>query len=222
MFSLRPSERREDERCALCHDGPTGLVICRGCGALTHAQCLLHHGSCPTPGCDERDPMQEPPPSVRGQLKEWRNFFRGEKGPREEPRCRHKFGKDQRCVYCHRDVDDIWQDGPPVYEDPDARGPCKKCGKEVFAGLNCLAEQDQYGEDAAYYHMSCWRKLKDQEREKRRPRWWASAELWVAALFVMFLIAGIGELIVTGEPTLMLTAILALVLWLMDQKRRRR
>lgn len=113
LFKLRPSGRRKDERCVLCHDGPDGLVICRGCGALTHAQCLLGAGSCPTPGCDERDPLAEPPPSVRGRLKDWLAYRRAEKGPKEEPACRHKFGKDQRCVYCHRDVDDIWQDGPP-------------------------------------------------------------------------------------------------------------
>lgn len=47
----------EQEHCAVCHDGPDGLVICRGCGTMLHAQCLVSLPGCPTLGCVERDPL---------------------------------------------------------------------------------------------------------------------------------------------------------------------
>jgi hypothetical protein len=46
------------QRCALCHDGPTGLVMCQGCETLLHVSCLVDAGGCPTLGCNEREPAQ--------------------------------------------------------------------------------------------------------------------------------------------------------------------
>jgi hypothetical protein len=50
-------------QCAVCRDGPSGLVICRGCGTLLHAACLIDVGGCPTIGCDELDPLMGPKPA---------------------------------------------------------------------------------------------------------------------------------------------------------------
>lgn len=47
----------EQEHCAVCRDGPDGLVVCRGCGTMLHAQCLVSLPGCPTLGCGERDPL---------------------------------------------------------------------------------------------------------------------------------------------------------------------
>lgn len=57
-MKLRQRESQE-ERCAVCRDGPEGLVICRGCSTLLHASCLIDVHGCPTIGCDEIDPLQK-------------------------------------------------------------------------------------------------------------------------------------------------------------------
>lgn len=47
----------QNYRCAVCHDASSGLLICQGCQTHLHAQCLVDVGSCPTLGCEERDPI---------------------------------------------------------------------------------------------------------------------------------------------------------------------
>lgn len=49
----------ESPRCGVCRDGPEGLVSCYECKTLIHASCMIDMGSCPTLGCNARDPLQE-------------------------------------------------------------------------------------------------------------------------------------------------------------------
>ena len=57
-------------RCAFCHDEATGhLVRCPSCSALTHEDCLVELGRCPTLGCAQvpvsRPPVASPQPSAQ-------------------------------------------------------------------------------------------------------------------------------------------------------------
>ena len=59
-MKVRPRvQSQQEERCAVCRDGPEGLVVCRGCGTFLHASCLIDVRGCPTIGCNEKDPLQE-------------------------------------------------------------------------------------------------------------------------------------------------------------------
>lgn len=49
---VRPAARAAPAlRCAVCHAEPEGAEVCRACGALTHPECRLMAGGCPTLGC---------------------------------------------------------------------------------------------------------------------------------------------------------------------------
>lgn len=58
MPKIRARQRNDAEQCAVCRDGPEGLLICRGCGTMLHATCLIDVRGCPTIGCNERDPLE--------------------------------------------------------------------------------------------------------------------------------------------------------------------
>ena len=47
-LSLRP-RAMPSLRCAVCHDGAEGTVVCLGCGTLAHLEC--RQAGCPTLGC---------------------------------------------------------------------------------------------------------------------------------------------------------------------------
>jgi hypothetical protein len=61
MPKIRAKPKNKDERCAVCRDASSGLVMCRGCSTLLHAACLVSVNGCPTIGCDEADPLQREP-----------------------------------------------------------------------------------------------------------------------------------------------------------------
>jgi hypothetical protein len=61
MPKIRAKPKNKDERCAVCRDASSGLVMCRGCSTLIHAACLIEVRGCPTIGCDEADPLQREP-----------------------------------------------------------------------------------------------------------------------------------------------------------------
>lgn len=103
-MKLRPRQTK-DHRCAICHDVSGGLVICQGCGTYVHAQCLLYNASCPTPGCDECDPLVAPPPSVRGWLQKFGNYIEreidreAENKSRSRPKCTLAPAPERLCSY---------------------------------------------------------------------------------------------------------------------------
>lgn len=61
MTKIRAKAKNSEEHCAVCRDGPQGLVMCRGCSTLIHAVCLIDVRGCPTIGCNESDPLQRKP-----------------------------------------------------------------------------------------------------------------------------------------------------------------
>jgi len=125
---VRPRQKnKEDERCAVCRDGPEGLVVCRGCNTLLHATCLIDVRGCPTIGCNERDPLEKRQDDCshgtmnavdnscydcglsykqmrreKRSTKEHGAIRQAEDGPQKELGCVHRFSPlDHKCMLCH-------------------------------------------------------------------------------------------------------------------------
>lgn len=135
MTRIKTKERRGgDDRCAVCRDGPDGLVVCRGCNTLLHASCLIDVRGCPTLGCNERDPLQAQQDRCQHHAlnavdkscmacgashKEivWSRSRRSvehkaiqcaEVGPKKEHTCNHRWNPtDYRCDYCHLTMEEF-------------------------------------------------------------------------------------------------------------------
>jgi len=111
---------QKEERCAVCRDGPDGLVVCRGCNTFLHASCLIDVRGCPTLGCNERDPLEAQQAdcchdtynavdrSCADCGMSYKQTERDRKSPQKEPICKHEITAwDQECIFCHRTVADI-------------------------------------------------------------------------------------------------------------------
>ena len=133
-MQVRPRERaREAERCVVCHDASSGLVACRGCGALLHAQCLVDVRGCPTLGCGEKDPLQYVPAhtGVLCEVCEDKGYYL--QGDRE---------RKQYCLWCKKgrewaarraDVDQFIGDNVAT-NAKQARVACDVCKKTISLG----------------------------------------------------------------------------------------
>lgn len=66
MIVSERKQSRDEHRCAVCRDGPNGLVRCHGCDTVIHASCLIDVGGCPTLGCGEKDPLAKAPRETEG------------------------------------------------------------------------------------------------------------------------------------------------------------
>lgn len=200
------------------------------------------------------DPMQEPPPSVRGWLRSLAKRSRATCSlpPAPERFCDHR--EDVCCTREPRGEDDECmfrlQEPPPatmgwlgslrrrmgeqldkelteklleasaaceeqeqLKQDPDARGTCWACGKEVFAGRNCvLTEGGVSGARGDYAHVRCWQRHLDGRRPKKnRQRWWRGPEALMAVIFVVLLILGIGALIDGAGACILVAAFIVLI-----------
>ena len=135
---------------------------------MTHAQCLLEHGSCPTPGCGECDPLQEPVPSVRGALARIRDRLKGktvlptarglaiaealEEEAKKRVLCRHVFTEKTRiCRNCGKTEDEIWE----AEKDPLSPRPLVSAVETVKKLVGDLKESSR----------------KRDERQKRKLIW---------------------------------------------------
>lgn len=94
-MKVRQRQNKSEEHCAVCRDGPEGLVVCRGCNTLLHASCLIDVRGCPTIGCNELDPLQE-------EL----DPLQVDRGSRERPCLVHS--PHLISASCREDLFDLW------------------------------------------------------------------------------------------------------------------
>lgn len=116
---IRATQKQAEERCAICRDGPEGLVICRSCKTLAHAACLIENGGgCPTLGCGERDPLAGSP--KRGPLEKTVSVSivggnnsvaianAGSVAINKAPPCAHSWNvENYQCFYCGISVEEM-------------------------------------------------------------------------------------------------------------------
>lgn len=166
---MRIPTRQQTVRCSICHDASSGLLECTGCGTMVHAQCIVEHGSCPTPGCNERDPLQQGPPTT-GTLPVI---------PTQPPhplsmvqRTRQLISRDPRRVRMRQDTPTKSQTKPSKEFDEVERIQCELLGhrwsKENYQCEWCGIRQEDYATDKFRVGSKYDQKVANLEEALRR------------------------------------------------------
>jgi len=190
----------QEERCAVCRDGPDGLVVCRGCHTLLHASCLMDVNGCPTIGCNERDPLQGETPKkclvhdpwpgseqVRKDLVDlWGiDLYKACTCEKKPARVRQFSKEDNKRMACGKTLESLYDDEMAVC-DP------KPKWEPLTSRVERFGDPDETV-DFAHQKREDERRQRDKASGRRLKQ-----HFWLAVCFVAFLLGLLHTILTSG------------------------